>query len=99
MVLDTVKQYRAFLNVSISEGLPLSVLEAASCGMPLILSNIPQHKLLKMPVATYINKKKPELPYPEEIKSGEENRQYVIDNFSNESMGREYKKIYDSLIS
>jgi len=97
-VFDTMKQYRAFLYVTIMEGLPLSVLEAASCGMPLILSNIPHHTFLKLPVVTYVNTQKPEIPYPEQIKTGEANRQYVIENFSIENMGKEYKKIYHSLI-
>ena len=95
-VLDTIKKYKAFLNVSITEGLPLSVLEAASCGMHLILSDIPYHTFLKFPAVTYVDVKKPEIPYPDQIKPGTENRQYVIDHFSIENMGREYNKIYNS---
>lgn len=45
---DKVKEYLqlsdVFISSSESEGLPNSVLEAIACGLPIILSNIPQHK-------------------------------------------------------
>jgi len=95
-VFETIRKYKAFLNVSITEGLPLSVLEAASCGMYLILSKIPYHSTLNFPAVTYVDVKKPEIPYPDQITNGTENRQYVIDHFSIEKMGKEYRKIYHS---
>ncbi|TFF38794.1 glycosyltransferase family 4 protein [Mucilaginibacter psychrotolerans] len=96
-VFETMKQYKAFLYITIMEGLPLAVLEAASCGMYLILSNIPHHTFLKMPKVTYVDVKDPQIPYPNEITSGLENRQHVFDHFSNKQMGDEYLKIYNSL--
>ncbi len=38
--------YDIFSLISLSEGLPMSVLEAMSCGMPLLLSNIKGHQPL-----------------------------------------------------
>lgn len=95
-VFDTMKQYKAFLYITIMEGLPLSVLEAASCGMSLILSNIPHHTFLNLPTVAYVDVKEPDIPYPSQIKQGTQNRQYVIDHFSIENMGKEYCKIYNS---
>jgi len=95
-VFSTMKKYKAFLYVTIMEGLPLSVLEAASCGMFLILSRIPHHEFLKLPAVEYVDVKKPLIPYPDEIPSGALNREYVLNNFSNEKMGEEYLKIYNS---
>ncbi len=45
--VDNVNEYLqasdVFISASISEGLPNTVLESLSCGIPTILSNIPQH--------------------------------------------------------
>jgi glycosyltransferase involved in cell wall biosynthesis len=97
-VFETIKKYKAFLYLTIMEGLPLSVLEAASCGMYLILSDIPYHTYLSMPAVSYINLKDMKIPNPEQIGSGRENRDHIIRNFSNQEMGKNYKKIYNSLI-
>jgi len=91
-----MKKYRAFLYITIMEGLPLAVLEAASCGMFLILSNIPHHTFLNLPDVKYVDVKDPEIPYPAEITSGEQNREFVLANFSNKKMGEEYLKLYNS---
>lgn len=43
-VIDLYCNYDFFISTSLSEGLPNSVLEAAMCGLPLILSNITPHQ-------------------------------------------------------
>ncbi|PTQ99336.1 glycosyltransferase involved in cell wall biosynthesis [Mucilaginibacter yixingensis] len=96
-VFQTMIKYKAFLYITIMEGLPLAVLEAASCGMFLILSDIPHHTFLKVPNVKYVDVKDPQIPYPEEIPSGADNRAHILAHFSNKQMGDEYKKIYNSL--
>ncbi len=95
-VFETMKKYKAFLYITIMEGLPLALLEAASCGMFLIVSKIPHHTYLKLPNVKYVDVHDPQIPYPFELGSGKDNREYVLANFSNQKMGREYLAIYNS---
>ena len=48
--ITNMKQYYqaadVYVSTSLSEGLPLAVLEAHFCGLPLILSDIPQHRYI-----------------------------------------------------
>ena len=43
-VIDYLKLSDYFISTSASEGLPNAVLEAIACGLPVLLSDIPQHK-------------------------------------------------------
>lgn len=43
-VQDYLKACDFYISSSFSEGLPTAVLEAMACGLPVVLSNIPQHK-------------------------------------------------------
>lgn len=97
-VFNKMKEYKAFLYITIMEGLPLAVLEAASCGLPLILSEIPHHTYLRFPNVHYVEHNNPILPLPENIVGGIENRDHVQKYFSVEQMGENYLKIYKSII-
>ena len=48
--VDNIEEYLKasdyYISTALSEGLPNAVLEAMSCGLPVILSNIPQHKYI-----------------------------------------------------
>jgi len=96
-VFKTIKKYKAFIYITIMEGLPLSVLEAASCGVHLILSDIPQHRYLNLPSVTYVGINKSILPQINDIPNGLKNREHIAKNFSIEKMGRQYLNIYNSL--
>lgn len=98
-VIPTMKKYKAFLYVTLMEGLPLAVLEAASCGLYLILSDIPHHRYLRFPQVTYVNPKGFLIPKPDSIQLGARNRQHMITYFSNRKMGMEYNEIYNSLMN
>lgn len=45
-VLEILKGARGFVSLSLHEGMPNTVLEAASCQLPLLLSDIPEHRSL-----------------------------------------------------
>lgn len=97
-VITTFCRYKTFIYPSVSEGMPMSVLEAASCGLQLILSDIPQHKVLNFPSVIYLNTKSFNLDKLINNVDGQENRKHVEANFTIERMVNEYIEIYKSLL-
>lgn len=96
-----------YISSSTLEGLPVSVLEAMYCGLPCVLSNIPQHRevagdeaiILPYDVekwATEINRLASINP-TERLSMGKRIKDYVIKNFSLESMHEKYDAIYEKL--
>jgi glycosyltransferase involved in cell wall biosynthesis len=99
-VQPTLSKYRVFVNPSFSEGLPLSVLEAAAEGLYLFLSDIPQHRLLGFPACTYVDPYVLDLTPALSIRNseGQRNREHVKCEFDVRKMIEAYSAIYRRLI-
>lgn len=104
-VYRELKQADCYLSSSTLEGLPISVLEAMYCGLPCILSDIPQHREVGGCIATL-------LPFDtqrwadeinliagiseaERTCSSEAIREYAAENFSLAAMHKRYDAVYD----
>ena len=96
-----------YISSSTLEGLPVSVLEAMYCGLPCVLSDIPQHRevageqaaILPYDVekwAAEINRLAA-LPSEERVKMSDSIRDYVVENFSLQAMHKKYDAIYELL--
>ena len=113
--VDNIEQYLnigdLYISASKSEGLPNGVLEAMSCGLPVLLSDINQHKeiipdtikcggeLFKLDsIDDYIDKldKLSSMNLGALSKSAREN---INSNFSSKSMSEKYQTIYKDIIN
>lgn len=95
-VIPVIAKYNTLFNISFSEGMPVSVLEAASVGLNLVLSNIPQHRDLNFTDVYYIN---PCSPVDNSNFSGNsiKNKQHVEKNFPIGKTGKYYEDLYNQI--
>lgn len=107
-VFELLKKSNIYLSPSLVEGLPVSVLEAMYCGLPVILSNIPQHleiqkkvksvTCLPLEVDIWISKIKEMQSNDQLDKIGEENKRGVEMFFSLKEMLKKYVDIYNDIV-
>lgn len=108
-VFKRIRNADYYISSSTLEGMPISVLEAMYCELPVILSDIPQHRELAngnsfIPIIEFdIDKwKKQIMEYinmsnKEKEKLGKKSKEYVYKYFSLKSMHNKYSKIYEEL--
>ena len=113
--VDQVEEYLliadVFVSASLSEGLPYSVLEAGAAGLPMILSDIPQHREIWCDETEYVQffhtgdvemleKKMKKI---ESIGNNEEARKEIsksiISRFSGEKMSWNYQCFYKFMLN
>ncbi len=93
-VYEVLKNYNVFINPSFSEGMPVSVLEAAANNCYLVLSNIEAHKKLNFPEVTYIDCQRIDLSNLNMKSIGNKNYDHVKKKYSLKTMKDYYNKLY-----
>ena len=104
-----MKRADAFVSVSHFEGHPNAVLEAAACGCPLVLSDIPEHReILNESQAVFVSKDSPAavtdaienvLRHPEGARTRAEAARAQVASLSCGTMARRYDEIYREVIA
>jgi glycosyltransferase involved in cell wall biosynthesis len=101
---------RVFVNASHDEGLPNAVMEAMSCGLPVVATDIPGHRPLVLPgrTGTLVPARNARalaeavaryLADPELAAAhGRAGREHVVAHFSFDRVAREYEALYESLL-
>jgi len=98
-VRQTLQEYRVFVNPSFSEGMPVSVLEAAAEGLYLVLSDIPQHRLLQFPACHYVDPHHMSFDgLVGNLLDGAANYGHVRQKYGIENMVASYLKVYQEVV-
>lgn len=111
-VKNMAEYYQAadcYLSASGSEGLPMSVIEAGCTGLPMLLSDISQHRELAAGADNLAGINFFRLDHAGELQQGfkellganVDNRliaKHFADHFSARKMGERYEKIYDQIL-
>ena len=109
--VDNIDEYLQasdfYISTSLSEGLPMAVIEAMACGLPCILSDIEQHKYILQEQSGILFKSQNALDLITKINSladvdyelySSYAKQTVLENFSSKLMSKNYQKKYEELI-
>jgi len=97
-----------FISASFSEGLSLSVLEAMSSGLPVILSDIPGHRSIFKNVSEYsyffpamdynaLNSCITKIENDKYDEISKQMRTIILDNYTAKCMSKNYQLIYDKI--
>ena len=105
-----IRSHDLYVSSSSYEGLPISVLEAMSCGVPCVVSDIEQHREIqeKCPSLITVNntpedwikviRSMIEMSEEERNRIGAQNKRDVDQNFSLERMHQQYDFVYSEVV-
>lgn len=109
-VVEYLQASDFYISTSKSEGMPNGVLEAMACGLPVLLSDIPQHKeiletnsnigqMYKLNDLESLKNSIKEIVNKDLKEIGKESYSCVINNFTSDVMSKKYQKLYHELIN